>query len=112
MRRIVSFLLTTLLVAALLPLALAADNVCPKCGAPLEPGASFCTRCGQKIEGVPALAAAVLSRFVYLSIAVAGPFQLVATAARRAHLQDRIVYGSLAIVALSISILIVRLMIR
>ena len=35
-----------------------------------------------------------------------------AAAARRARLQDRIVYGSLAIVALSISILIVRLMIR
>jgi kynurenine 3-monooxygenase len=35
-----------------------------------------------------------------------------AAAARRARLQDRIVYGSLAIVALSISILIVRLTIR
>jgi len=35
-----------------------------------------------------------------------------AAAARRARLHDRIVYGSLAIVALSISILIVRLMIR
>lgn len=28
----------------------AADAVCPKCGAPLEPGALFCGRCGAKVE--------------------------------------------------------------
>ena len=26
------------------------DAVCPKCGAPLEPGALFCGRCGYKLE--------------------------------------------------------------
>src|SRR5262245_946262 len=28
----------------------AADAVCPKCGAPLEPGALFCGRCGARLE--------------------------------------------------------------
>ncbi|HYS05687.1 MAG TPA: trypsin-like peptidase domain-containing protein [Candidatus Dormibacteraeota bacterium] len=36
----------------------AEDATCPKCGAPLEPGAQFCGRCGYRLEkpAVPALA--------------------------------------------------------
>jgi S1-C subfamily serine protease len=38
--------------------SVADDAVCPKCGAPLEPGALFCGRCGYKLEkpaaGAPA----------------------------------------------------------
>jgi S1-C subfamily serine protease len=31
------------------PPLLAAEAVCPKCGAPLEPGAAFCVRCGFRL---------------------------------------------------------------
>jgi len=58
-RRDALVLLTAALLALLLPAgAVADDAVCPKCGAPLEPGAAFCTRCGAKIEGAPARRAA------------------------------------------------------
>ena len=60
-------LLTRLMIAGLVlvtawlpgipPPALAAQAVCPYCGAPLEPGAAFCGRCGHKIEGDAAPAA-------------------------------------------------------
>jgi S1-C subfamily serine protease len=56
MRRALPVLLVAFLFGALLPAAFADDNVCPRCGAPLEPGAAFCTRCGQKIEVGPARA--------------------------------------------------------
>jgi serine protease DegQ len=59
MRRVVPVVLSAvLLVLLLLAAAVADENVCPKCGAPLEPGAAFCTRCGTKIEGGPARPAA------------------------------------------------------
>ncbi|HXU13291.1 MAG TPA: trypsin-like peptidase domain-containing protein [Candidatus Binatia bacterium] len=32
--------------------------VCPQCGAPLEPGAAFCGKCGRKVEGAAAPAVA------------------------------------------------------
>lgn len=31
--------------------------VCPQCGAPLEPGAAFCGKCGKRVEGAAAPAA-------------------------------------------------------
>ena len=34
--------------------ARATDAVCPKCGAPLEPGALFCGHCGYKLEAAAA----------------------------------------------------------
>ncbi len=40
--------LLALLASALVSLPLA-EGVCPKCGAPLEPGAAFCTRCGARL---------------------------------------------------------------
>ncbi len=43
--------LLVLLLAGLLPgLPRADPATCPSCGAPLEPGARFCTRCGAKVE--------------------------------------------------------------
>ena len=39
------------------PSGLAAQAVCPYCGAPLDPGAAFCGRCGRKIESGTAPAA-------------------------------------------------------
>ncbi len=52
-------LLVLLVLAAIVGAALAGDAVCPRCGAPLEPGALFCTRCGLKLEGAAAPQAAV-----------------------------------------------------
>ena len=43
-----------LLLLALAPPILAADAVCPKCGAPLEPGAAFCVRCGFRLTATAA----------------------------------------------------------
>src|SRR3989338_1159993 len=50
-------LVTLPLCGALTP-SLAADTVCPHCGAPLEPGAAFCGSCGSKLEGAAAPAPA------------------------------------------------------
>jgi len=40
-----------LLVASTLAAVASPGPECPKCGAPLEPGALFCTRCGHRLEG-------------------------------------------------------------
>src|SRR6185295_1920012 len=42
--------LLVVLVCGAQALTPAADAVCPKCGAPLEPGALFCGRCGNRLE--------------------------------------------------------------
>jgi serine protease Do len=51
-----TFLLLTVVMTALLAAAAVlsvpdwAADVCPKCQAPVQPGAKFCTRCGQPLE--------------------------------------------------------------
>ncbi len=50
-RSIVLFLVLAALLLATLPLA--AEVVCPRCGAPVEPGSAFCVRCGQKLSNTP-----------------------------------------------------------
>src|SRR5436309_5766409 len=57
MRRSAAFFFVIALgVAVLAPYA--SDQVCPRCGAPIEPGAAFCSRCGQKLDGAGKVMAA------------------------------------------------------
>jgi S1-C subfamily serine protease len=58
MRRASAGLLLAFLLGSFLAAAPAGDGLCPNCGAPLEPGAAFCTRCGRKVEAAPVPVAA------------------------------------------------------
>ena len=52
--RLSAGLLASLIVLSLLSPLLAQTTTCPKCGAAVEPGALFCTRCGTKLGPTPA----------------------------------------------------------
>lgn len=58
---------------------LAADPVCPKCGAPLEPGAMFCGRCGQRLEAAAAPAAGADNRDAVVQVVTAHDSELTST---------------------------------
>lgn len=77
--------LVVLLVFAAQAVPSAADAVCPKCGAPLEPGALFCGRCGAKLEApAPQQAGAPDRRGAVVQVVAAYDTELTST------------YGSLA----------------
>jgi len=73
--------LVLVVLAAFVAAAVAADAVCPRCGAPLEPGAQFCTRCGLKIAGgaAPPAAAPADTRRSVVQVVAAHDKELTST---------------------------------
>jgi len=67
------------ILAAVTPLAQAADRVCPKCGAPIEPGAAFCGRCGYKLEGAAAPASGLDPRNAVVQVVTVHDNELTST---------------------------------
>jgi S1-C subfamily serine protease len=66
--------------------AWADQSVCPKCGAPLQPGAAFCGQCGHKLEAPgPAASAAPDNRGLVVQVVTAHDNELTSTYASLAY---------------------------